>query len=112
MNYGEPRWSPSEKKVARGAFDAALETVLDKTMAELKRKASAATIHSDMWDIEDYLRQQRRKLDEMFDYRYSQLPFVFARLIREGYLDENLLVGLSDDKWKEIRSFLTWAAKE
>jgi photoprotection regulator FRP-like protein len=112
MNFRELRWSPSEKKVARGAFDAALEAALGKALAELKRKANAATIPSDMWEIEDYLRQQRRKLDEMFDYRYSQLPFVFARLIREGYLDKNLLVGLSEDKWEEIRSLVAWSARE
>lgn len=110
MNSSEPTWSPSEKKVARGAFDAALETALGKTMAEFKRKASAAATPSDMWEIEDYLRQQRRKLDEMFDYRYSQLPLVFAQLIREGYLDENLLAGLSEDKRKVIRTLLDWDA--
>lgn len=81
-------------------------------MAEFKRKASAATIVSDMWEIEDYLRQQRRKIDQMFDYRYSQLTVVFAALIREGYLDERLLSGLSEDKQEEIRRILAWRARE
>ncbi len=72
----------------------------------LRGKASAVTLPSEMWQIEDYLRGQRREIDEMFDYRYSQLPFVFARLIRQGYLDENLLAGLSQDKREIIRSFL------
>jgi len=44
----------------------------------------------------------------MFDYRYSQLTVVFAVLIREGYLDENLLSGLSQEKREEIRRFLAW----
>jgi hypothetical protein len=36
-------WSASEKKLARHAFDMALEAALAKTMAEFKRKASAVT---------------------------------------------------------------------
>jgi len=32
----------------------------------------------------------------MFDYRYSQLPLVFARLIREGHLEEGLLAGIAE----------------
>ncbi|WP_308163289.1 hypothetical protein [Bradyrhizobium sp. SRL28] len=55
--------------------------------------------------------QQRREIDETFDYRYSQLPLVFARLIREGHLDESLLSGLSEEKREIIRSFLAFGAK-
>jgi hypothetical protein len=95
MMFHDLKWSPSEKKIARRAFDTALESALAKVMADFKRKANAATTPSEMWEIEDYLRQQRREIDETFDYRYSQLPLVFARLIREGHLDESRLAGLS-----------------
>jgi hypothetical protein len=102
---------PSEKKIARSAFDAALESALAKVMAEFKRRAEAATTPSDMWEIERYLREQRREIDETFDYRYSQLPLVFARLIRAGHLDERRLGGLSEEKLEIIRSFLSLAAR-
>jgi hypothetical protein len=59
-----------------------------------------------MWAIEDYLRQQRRTIDELFDYRYSQLLFVFARLIGQGCRDESRLAGLSDEKLEIIRRLL------
>ncbi|MDX8438903.1 hypothetical protein [Mesorhizobium australafricanum] len=111
MNVNEIRWSSSEKKVARRAFDTALEVALGETMTELKSKVGAVTTPDDMWEIENYLRQQRRKIDQMFDYRYSQLTVVFGVLIREGYLDESQLVGLSEDKREEIRRFLAWHAK-
>ena len=104
-------WSSSEKKVARSAFDKALEVALGKTLAEFKKKASDAATFSDMWEIEDYLRQQQRNLEQMFDYRYSQLIVVFGNLIRKGYLDEKLLAGLSQDKREEISSFLAWHAR-
>jgi Photoprotection regulator fluorescence recovery protein len=101
------KWSPSEKKVARTAFDAALDSALTKVMAEFKVRAIAATTSSDMWKIENYLRQQRQEIETMFDYRYSQLPFVFARLIHEGHLDESGLAGLSEEKRELIRSCLS-----
>ncbi|MER8373263.1 hypothetical protein [Mesorhizobium sp. M1409] len=108
MNSRES-WSTSEKKIARRAFDAALEVALATTMAEFKSKANAATVAADMWDVEDYLREQRREIDRTFDYRYSQLLFVFAGLIRAGYLDENLLAGLSQDKREVIRRDIAFA---
>lgn len=98
------KWSPSEKKTARRAFDAALDVALGTIMVEFKRRAAAATTPSEMWDVEDYLREQRREINEIFDYRYSQLFFVFPRLILEGHLKESLLDGLSEEKREVIRS--------
>ncbi|MES0171672.1 hypothetical protein [Mesorhizobium sp. M0006] len=91
MTAGE-KWSPSEKKVARTAYDAALKVALDKTLAELKSRAHVAATPSEIWDVEDFLRQQRRKIDQMFDYRYSQL----------------IQVGLSEDKRQTIRKYASW----
>ena len=111
MNFSNMKWTSSEKAVARAAFDAALESALADTLAEFKKRASAATAPSELWEIEGYLRQQRKEIDETFDYRYSQLPFVFACLIRQGHLDESRLAGLSEEKQEIIRSFLGFAAR-
>jgi hypothetical protein len=97
------RWSDSEKKIARRAFETACEPVLAGTLAEFKAKVAAATTIDDMWSIVDASRERRRELEGLLDYRYSQLPLVFARLIVEGHLDERLLAGLSEDKLEEIR---------
>jgi hypothetical protein len=97
------KWSGSEKKIARHAFDAALESARAGIMAEFKAKAAAVTTPSEMWAIEDYLRQRRREIDEMFDYRYSQLLSVLASLVYKGYLDDAQLAGLSVDKLEIIR---------
>lgn len=83
------KWSGSEKKVARRAYEAALDKALAEVMDEFKEMAAAASTPSDMWDVEAYLREKRRDLDNIFDYRYSRLLFAFARLIREGYLKES-----------------------
>jgi hypothetical protein len=99
----ERRWSGSEKKVARYAYEAARQNVLADTLAEFKAKAAAATTIDDMWSIVDESRQRRRELEELLRFRYSDLPLVFARLIVEGHLDERQLAGLAEDKLEEIR---------
>ena len=106
MRYRE--WSGAEKKIARRAFEAALDTALAESMAEFKAKAAAAVTPEDMWSVESFLRQRRREIDETFDYRYSQLPVVFGRLIFEGKLDEGRLTGLSEDKLEEIRHHVSY----
>lgn len=104
-------WSASEKKIARHAFDTALEAALAKTMAEFKSRANAATVPSEMWEVENWLRDQRRDIDRRFDYRYSQLLDVFAGLIFTGRMDESLIAGLSQDKLETIRRYMAFAAE-
>jgi hypothetical protein len=103
------KWSAAEKKVARCAFDAALKSALAGIMSEFKAKAAAAATTTDMWDVEDFLRERRSEIDQTFDYRYSQLPRVFGRLILDGLLKEADLRGLSDDKLEAIRRFVSFA---
>ena len=102
-------WTKGEKKIARRAFETALEAALSGIMAEFKSKAAAATTPEEMWFVEEFLRQRRRELDQTFDYRYSQLPMVFARVILLGHLDERWLTGLSPDKLEEIGKFISYA---
>lgn len=104
-------WSPSEKKIARHAFNVALKAAFARVLAGLKEKAAAAETPSDMWAIEDYLREERREIATRFDYRYSQLLYVFTLLIHEGLLSEQELVGLSEAKLAAIREDVSWWAK-
>jgi hypothetical protein len=100
-------WSAAEKKIARRAYEEAVEAALSKLVIDFKARAAAATTPADVWAIQDYLSQKRGEFDEMFDYRYSQLIFVFARLIREGHLDEARLHGLSEEKLQMIRRLVS-----
>lgn len=45
--------------------------------------------------------------NEKYDYRYSVLPIVFARLIEEHWLAEAGLHGLEEDKLKAIKGLLS-----
>ncbi len=107
MSYIPLKWSGSEKKIARAAYDAAVAAALARIMAELKRRAEAAKEPIDMWEIEDFLRNGRRDIDAMFTYSYSKLLDVFAYAIRMGYIDESHLAGLAEDKLLIIRRFLS-----
>lgn len=100
------KWSSSEKKVAREAYDEAWEAAAAKLLAEFRKRASTVASLSDIWALESWLREQRKEMGEMFDYRYSQLPLVFAWAIRVGHLDEGRLAGLAEDKLETIRQIL------
>jgi hypothetical protein len=66
---------------------------------------------TDLWDLEDYLTESRKRIDRTYDYRYSVLTDVFGRLIREGRLNEKELQGLGEDKLESIRSYANLLAK-
>jgi len=96
-------WSASEKKIARRVFDAALDRELAEVMAEFKDKAARAETPEDIWAVKRYLERVQRDIDSKYDYRYSQLPFVFGRLLREKRIKEEELAGIAEDKLDYIR---------
>lgn len=55
-----------------------------------------------MWATQEFLTNARNSIDRKYDYRYSQLGFVFGRLLREGRISEGELAGLSEDKMQNI----------
>lgn len=97
------QWSAAEKKIAKRAFDAALQRELAALLKKLKGRAAKAESPEDIWAIHDYLTEQRRSIDGKYDYRYSQLIFVFGRLLRERWLEEEDLEGLAEEKLQPIR---------
>ncbi|WP_442776170.1 hypothetical protein [Sphaerotilus montanus] len=95
-------WSPAEKKIARRVFDVALHRELAEVMQTFKSSAAKATEPDDMWATQEFLTNARNSIDRKYDYRYSQLEFVFGRLLREGRISEGELAGLSEDKMQCI----------
>ena len=105
--YHDLIWSRSEKELARRVFDAALAAELAEVMAEFKARAAATATPGEMWELEHYLGRKRREIEEKYDYRYSQLILVFARLVREGRIREEQLYGLSEEKLSYIRRIVS-----
>jgi Photoprotection regulator fluorescence recovery protein len=96
-------WTPAEKKAARRAFDEALGRHLSSIMAEAKRRMTKVADPSDLWELEAYLTESRKRVDRIYQYRYSDLLRVFSILMRDGWLKEEDLVGLQPDKIADIK---------
>ena len=99
------KWSAAEKAVARKAFEGALQRELQAVMRAAKQMAARIQEPAELWELERYLKEQRREIDQRYDYRYSVLPSVFAELIRRGCLREEELDGLRADKFNTIRRY-------
>jgi hypothetical protein len=97
------KWSPAEKSLARKVFDGALQRELAEVMQEAKRRALGIEAPSELWDLEEYLRESRKKIDDKYDYRYSILLDVFGWLLREGRIRIEELRGLDDQRLAYIR---------
>ncbi|MGH9325830.1 MAG: hypothetical protein ACRD2B_03975 [Terriglobia bacterium] len=104
------QWSPSEKKAARKAFEAAYERECGAIASRLKEMMQDDADPRYIWRIHEYLSQQRRDTDQKYDYRYSVLIEVFARLLNEGWLKEQELSGLSPDKIEQIKGLADFFA--
>ena len=107
MNLREMNWSKAEKETARRAFARAYRKECGVIAATIREMTETASEPEDLWRIHDLLTRERRQTDEKYDYRYSVLLFVFARLLREGWISEADLQGLSDDKIEAIRYLQT-----
>ena len=99
-------WSGKEKRVARAAFEKAYKTEMQQIQEAVYKRAKNLTQENDVWRLHDYLTKKQREIDEKYDYRYSVLIFVLARLLREGFISEEDLEGLSQEKLTKIKIFL------
>jgi hypothetical protein len=105
------KWSGAEKQVAKRAFNAALEREYGKLMHQTREMATEMREGADLWRVHDFLTDKRREIDQKYDYRYSQLIVVFARLIHEGWLSLEELEGLHEDKLAKIELILSLARR-
>ena len=96
-------WSKAEKQAARRAYDAAYEKECRAIRAKVVQMLEGEDDIRQIWRIHDYLSEQRRETDDKYDYRYSQLIWVFARLLVEGWITEADLSGLREDKVQKIK---------
>ncbi|NJL41452.1 MAG: hypothetical protein HC879_00060 [Leptolyngbyaceae cyanobacterium SL_5_9] len=102
MQVSDAEWSKSEKNIAQTAFKQAYERETAALIKEVREKASAIATLDDVWQLHDFLSAKRHEIDGKYDYRYSVLVFVFATLVREGWLHLDELEGMSVDKRTKI----------
>ena len=71
-------WAPTEKKLARIAFDNAFMRQCTAITQEARRMLETTTAPSDIFRVQEYLTEQRGIVDGLYDYRYSRLLEVWA----------------------------------
>ena len=101
------KWSQKEKSVSRAAFEKALKNEYDNIIGTVKKKATNLSESKKIWELEDYLCNKRKEIDNKYDYRYSALILVFGRLVREGWITLKDLEGLEEEKIRRIQLVAT-----
>jgi hypothetical protein len=99
----EQNWSKKEKAIARRAFENAYKKECKDLIKQIQKRVNEAREPSDIWRLHDFLTKKRKEIDGKYDYRYSVLIFVFARLMQEGWFTVDEIEGLSEDKISKIR---------
>ncbi len=96
------KWSDADKKIARRAFDAALQRECMALVEQFRTSAAQVKNLDDIWVINDHFTKQRKLIDRKYDYRYSQLIFLFGQLLREKFIEAQDIEGLSEEKLQLI----------
>ena len=102
MQVTDIEWSKPEKEIARIAFDRAYERETASLVGVVREQAEAISTLEQLWQLHDFLSARRYEIDGKYDYRDSALIFVFAGLVREGWLSPVELEGLDTDKLSKI----------
>jgi hypothetical protein len=76
----------------------------------VRQKAASLAEPKGIWELEDYLCERRKEIDQKYDYRYSALIYVFGHLVREGWIDMKDLEGLGEEKIQRIHLTATMNA--
>lgn len=102
MQEIEANWSSVEKKVAQEAFEKAYEREITALLEQVRVRAGEITELKDLWSLHDFLSAKRHEIDGKYDYSYPALLFVFADLIKDGWLHIDELNNLNKDKLAKI----------
>ena len=78
-------WTASEKRIARRAFQTALDRELAALIEESKKRMNQVSTPEELWELEQWLSDRRKDIDETYDFRYSILPVVFAKASAQTY---------------------------
>jgi Photoprotection regulator fluorescence recovery protein len=104
MQVTEIDWTETEQEIAQQAFDRAYERETKALVEHIRQGVSEVKRLDDIWSLHDFLSARRHDLDGKYDYRFSVLIFVFASLLKEGWLSLDDLNGLTVDKIAKIKS--------
>ncbi len=98
----EQQWSSTEQEIARQACDRAREREMAALLAYVRETAGAIASMETLWKLHDFLSARRHDLDGKYEDQDDAMIFLFARLIKEGWLSLDELAGLEASKLTKI----------
>lgn len=96
------RWKDSEKKIANRAYEKARIAELDELIQTFKTDAVKISDPDQLWTLVDIMKNKRYEFEQKYDYRYSVLITVLARLLAERRISIVDLARLDEDKLAAI----------
>ena len=104
------KWTKSQKVHARRLFDLALSREYDALISTIN--SMEIKNPDEVWELYEMLDEKRKELNDKYDYRYSRLIFVFALLVRGGYLSLEELDPIGEEKQKQIENMVNFKGFE
>ncbi|WP_171974680.1 hypothetical protein [Leptolyngbya sp. 'hensonii'] len=104
MQVNDVHWSDAEQNIAQQAFHNAYERETQALIQEIQEHASRVSTLEDIWQLHNFLSARRHEIDGKYDYSYPALLFVFATLVKQGWLHLDELTGLDKGKLAKIAS--------
>lgn len=102
MQEFESGWTATEKTIAKAAFETAHKREVIALLKQVRTEVNEIVELEDLWRLHDFLSAKRHEIDGKYDYNYSVLLFVFAELVRDGWLQLDELKDLDKDKLAKI----------
>ena len=94
----EFKWKDSEKRIANRAFEKARITELEDVVQSFKADAAKIDDADQLWTLIERMKNRRYQFEQKYDYRYSVLVSVLARLLGEQRISIENLAGLDSEK--------------
>ncbi len=102
MQVSELAWSDAEYRVVQVAFKTAYDREIAALIQEVKQQAIDIQGTDEMWRLHDFLSARRHDVDGKYDNAEPGLLFVFARLVKEKWINTSELEGLEKSKLSKI----------
>jgi hypothetical protein len=102
MQNIENKWTEVEQSIAQEAFEKAYKREVSALVEQVRARSHGLLALEDLWNLHDFLSAKRHEIDGKYDYDYSVLLFVFANLIKDGWLHLDELKSLNQDKFAKV----------
>ncbi len=102
MQASEVDWSQKEREIAQKALETAYTREANTIVNLVREKSGEISCLDDLWKLHDFLSARRHDIDGKYDDSQSMFVFVFARLIKEGWLTIDELEGLDRAKVSKV----------